>query len=88
MLFKYIVIEEGNSIICEEYVDLVANGDQYYVNNAWDTNEFKVTPKKKEDIVSKAKQRAFEDVVYDLFNYNCEHFVTEMRYGRAFSKQV
>lgn len=66
-------------------MDFVSNGAKYYVNNYDNDNP----PEKKETIVAKALEAAAVGKrKYNLFKYNCEHFATEMRYGKEFSKQV
>lgn len=39
-------------------------------------------------IVEEALGMVGEELLYCLYTYNCEHFVTWLRYGRAESRQV
>lgn len=39
-------------------------------------------------IVEEALGMVGEELLYCLYTYNCEHFVTLLRYGRAESRQV
>ncbi|XP_005051414.1 PREDICTED: phospholipid-metabolizing enzyme A-C1-like, partial [Ficedula albicollis] len=46
------------------------------------------TPLTVEEIIRRAEQWIDKVVPYDIVTRNCEHFVTELRYGEAFSDQV
>ncbi|XP_076015685.1 phospholipase A and acyltransferase 3-like isoform X3 [Genypterus blacodes] len=45
-------------------------------------------PRTAAQIVQDALSWVGETVTYNLTTYNCEHFATQMRYGRAVSQQV
>ncbi|KAF6334082.1 hypothetical protein mRhiFer1_014084 [Rhinolophus ferrumequinum] len=68
---------------CERLQDVVGN-DGYSVNNYLD-NKYRPRPTNK--IVNLAKKKIGETWRYNLLISNCEHFATEMRYGRPKSKQ-
>ncbi|XP_054138632.1 phospholipase A and acyltransferase 1-like isoform X2 [Melozone crissalis] len=40
------------------------------------------------EIIQRAEQRIGEELTYDVLTSNCEHFVTELRYGEGVSDQV
>ncbi|NWS88755.1 HRSL1 enzyme, partial [Toxostoma redivivum] len=63
----------------------VVEDDEWRVNNKYDQyrNPFSV-----EEIIQRAKQWIDTEVPYDVISKNCEHFVTMLRYGEAFSDQV
>ncbi|XP_058471737.1 phospholipase A and acyltransferase 4-like isoform X2 [Solea solea] len=61
----------------------VRNGDNYRVNYFLDK---KYKPRNPDVIVKEAKSRIGPSK-YDVFTYNCEHFATEMRYGKPESRQ-
>ncbi|XP_058875956.1 phospholipase A and acyltransferase 2-like isoform X1 [Acipenser ruthenus] len=79
------------SVVCEKAVirkDLlreVAGGDRYRVNNKLDS---KYSPRPVNKIVREAEQQVGKEVPYSLATKNCEHFVTELRYGCGESQQV
>lgn len=59
--------------------------DEWKVNNLHD-NRWKPRPAK--EIVKEALSWVGEDVKYSIDKWNCEHFATSCRYGRARSIQV
>ncbi|XP_058471740.1 phospholipase A and acyltransferase 4-like isoform X2 [Solea solea] len=61
----------------------VRNGDNYRVNNFLDK---KYKPRNPDVIVKEAKSRIGPSKYY-VVTYNCEHFATEMRYGKPESRQ-
>ena len=63
----------------------VADGNRFYVNNLYDDRKMHFLPRV---IAERALARVNEDFDYYLIVNNCEHFVTEMRYGEPVSKQV
>ncbi|XP_041099348.1 phospholipase A and acyltransferase 3-like isoform X2 [Polyodon spathula] len=79
------------SVVCENAVirkDLlweVAGGDHYRVNNKLDS---KYRPLPVNKIVREAERQVGREVPYSLATRNCEHFVTDLRYGCPESQQV
>ncbi|KAK1150841.1 phospholipase A and acyltransferase 3-like isoform X2 [Acipenser oxyrinchus oxyrinchus] len=79
------------SVVCEKAVirkDLlreVAGGNRYRVNNKLDS---KYSPQPVNKIVREAERQVGKEVPYNLATKNCEHFVTELRYGCGESQQV
>ncbi|XP_039573165.1 phospholipase A and acyltransferase 1-like [Passer montanus] len=63
----------------------VVGNDEWRVNNKYDRY---YTPFAVEKIIRRAKQWIGREVPYDVLNRNCEHFVTELRYGVGVSEQV
>ncbi|XP_058471682.1 phospholipase A and acyltransferase 3-like [Solea solea] len=68
---------------CQMLSDML-NGNSYRVNNLLDD---KYKPRDLEVIVKEARSRIGQKLTYDVVNYNSEHFVTEMRYGKPESRQ-
>uniref|UniRef100_H0ZFY5 Phospholipase A and acyltransferase 1 n=1 Tax=Taeniopygia guttata TaxID=59729 RepID=H0ZFY5_TAEGU len=64
--------------------DVVGN-DTWHVNNKYDRSR---TPRPVEEIIRCAEQWIDREVPYDVLYENCEHFVTELRYGEGVSDQV
>uniref|UniRef100_A0A8C9KY69 LRAT domain-containing protein n=1 Tax=Serinus canaria TaxID=9135 RepID=A0A8C9KY69_SERCA len=64
--------------------DVVKN-DNWRVNNKYDRSR---TPRRVKEIIRDAEQWIGEEVSYDVLTNNCEHFVTELRYGEALCDQV
>ncbi|XP_039551632.1 uncharacterized protein LOC120495818 [Passer montanus] len=62
----------------------VVGNDEWRVNNKYDRY---YTPFAVEKIIQRAKQWIGREVPYDVLNRNCEHFVTELRYGVGVSEQ-
>ena len=63
----------------------VAGGCRYRVNNYLD---HKYRPQPVNKIIGAAKEMVGEEIEYSVLSRNCEHFVTNLRYGAASSRQV
>ncbi|CAK6965683.1 phospholipase A and acyltransferase 3-like [Scomber scombrus] len=63
----------------------VVKSDSYEVNNLMD-DEYE--PRDRRTIVREACRMVGEHLPYNVVNHNCEHFVTELRYGKSESRQV
>ncbi|KAK9963300.1 hypothetical protein ABG768_006498 [Culter alburnus] len=68
----------------EELCEVVGN-DEYSINNLLD-KEYE--PRPIQDVLRDAHSRLGKELSYSIFNKNCEHFVTELRYGKPQSRQV
>lgn len=75
----------GSAVVRKERLEDVARGCNYRVNNKFDK---KMTPYPSEKVVHTALQQVGEIMPYSVTSANCEHFVTELRYGNCFSEQV
>ncbi|XP_005237857.1 phospholipase A and acyltransferase 1 [Falco rusticolus] len=64
--------------------DVVGN-DSYRINNKYDSTH---TPLPVKTIIRRAERYINQDVSYDVLSSNCEHFVTQLRYGEGVSDQV
>lgn len=63
----------------------VVGKDDWKINNSMD-RQYK--PRPANAIVEDAKALVGKELRYDLVSFNCEHFVTKLRYGVAESRQV
>ncbi|NWR25312.1 HRSL1 enzyme, partial [Emberiza fucata] len=63
----------------------VVKNDKWRVNNKYDHSH---TPFRVEEIIQRAEHWIDKELTYDVLNSNCEHFVTELRYGVRVSHQV
>ncbi|XP_018526129.1 phospholipase A and acyltransferase 4 [Lates calcarifer] len=68
----------------EKLIDVVGN-NKWQINNILDT-EYKSRPAQR--IVKNALLFVAKDVNYTMSSWNCEHFASEQRYGKATSSQV
>ncbi|KAG1962582.1 phospholipase A and acyltransferase 3-like [Pimephales promelas] len=68
----------------EELYEVVGN-DKYRINNLLDD---KYEPRAVCVILQEAERYLNQELPYCVFRGNCEHFVTELRYGKAHSRQV
>ncbi|TWW55682.1 phospholipase A and acyltransferase 3-like [Takifugu flavidus] len=68
----------------EELWDVVGT-DKWKINNSLDN---KYEPRPSHIIVKAACELVGQQLPYDLLTKNCEHFVNELRYGIAESRQV
>ncbi|KAF7661018.1 hypothetical protein LDENG_00270370 [Lucifuga dentata] len=78
------VLSEKAVVKQEELWDVVGN-NHWKINNCLD-KEYK--PLSSDVIVREARAMVGEERPYCVFRGNCEHFVNELRYGKAESRQV
>ncbi|XP_003274029.2 phospholipase A and acyltransferase 4 [Nomascus leucogenys] len=78
------VLSSG-AVVKQELLEDVLEGCRYQVNNSLD---HKYEPQPVEVIISSAKKMVGQKMKYSIVSGNCEHFVTQLRYGKAYSKQV
>ncbi|XP_067831664.1 phospholipase A and acyltransferase 3-like isoform X2 [Heptranchias perlo] len=71
--------------IRKEPLGKVVGNHQYRVNNKFDRNH-PIRPIA--EIIKEAERRVGEEVGYSVTSANCEHFVTDLRYGVPKSAQV
>ncbi|NWZ74636.1 HRSL1 enzyme, partial [Acrocephalus arundinaceus] len=69
----------------KELLTKVAGKHKWRVNNKYDRSR---TPRPVEEIIRRAERWIDRVVPYNVLANNCEHFVTELRYGEAVSEQV
>ncbi|XP_061586298.1 uncharacterized protein LOC133451343 [Cololabis saira] len=74
----------GKGEVLKQTLEDVVEKDNWSVNNLLD-HEYKRHPA--DDIVKEACSLAITGWQYDLDTHNCEHFATEMRYGKPESRQ-
>ncbi|XP_065098911.1 spartin-like [Paramisgurnus dabryanus] len=73
------------AIVKQEKLQNVVGNDKYHINNLLD---YKYKPRPFSDIIKDAKGLVGTTVSYNPINRNCEHFVTELRYGKPECLQV
>ncbi|XP_035387997.1 retinoic acid receptor responder 3-like [Electrophorus electricus] len=73
------------AVVKKEPLQDVVGTDRYTINNLLD-DKYKPRPVKL--ILQDAHSLLGQELPYCVFSGNCEHFVTEMRYGKAESRQV
>ncbi|XP_072345440.1 phospholipase A and acyltransferase 3-like [Scyliorhinus torazame] len=71
--------------IRKELLSRVVGNDNYRVNNIFD-GKYGVRPIYQ--MIKDAEDRVGDEVDYSVTSANCEHFVTDLRYGVAKSGQV
>ncbi|XP_061585731.1 phospholipase A and acyltransferase 3-like [Cololabis saira] len=77
--------DNGTGVVSKEKLEDVVKKDKWRVNNVLD---HKYRPRPANDIVRDACSPVDTELQYNLVTYNCEHFATEMRYGKRESQQV
>ncbi|XP_063293675.1 phospholipase A and acyltransferase 3-like [Pelobates fuscus] len=75
----------GSAVVRKDLLESVANGCGYRVNNKYDQ---KTIPYPPQDVVKAALDLVGQTMPYSVTSANCEHFATELRYGKCFSDQV
>ncbi|XP_048368041.1 phospholipase A and acyltransferase 3-like [Sphaerodactylus townsendi] len=73
------------ALIKKELLMDVVGRNRYRVNNKHDSKHPPLPPTK---IVQRAESMVGQELLYKVTSENCEHFVTELRYGVAKSDQV
>ncbi|XP_039641338.1 phospholipase A and acyltransferase 4-like [Perca fluviatilis] len=63
----------------------VVGNDSFKINNLLDD---KYQPRERDIIVKEACSMVGRKMPYSIVKYNCEHFVTDLRYGIPESRQV
>ncbi|XP_032138939.1 phospholipase A and acyltransferase 4 isoform X2 [Sapajus apella] len=76
---------DRNAVVKQERLEDVVEGCNYRVNNSLD-REYR--PRPIQVIISSAKKKVGQKMEYNIVRRNCEHFVTELRYGKSRCKQV
>ncbi|XP_008509386.2 phospholipase A and acyltransferase 4-like isoform X2 [Equus przewalskii] len=77
-------ILSSRAVVKQEPLRDVAGGCRYRVNNYLD---HKYRPQPVNKIIGAAKEMVGEEIEYSVLSRNCEHFVTNLRYGAASSRQ-
>ncbi|KAM9357436.1 phospholipase A and acyltransferase 3-like [Symphorus nematophorus] len=78
------VLTEKAMVKKEELWDVVGT-DQWEINNSLDE---KYKPRQRHIILRDACALVGRELPYSIFSWNCEHFVNDLRYGKAESRQV
>ncbi|NP_001070094.2 retinoic acid receptor responder 3 [Danio rerio] len=78
------VLHERAKVKKENLYEVVGDHD-YRINNFLDD---KYEPRPIHEILQDAYSVLGQERSYSVFSGNCEHFVTELRYGKAHSRQV
>ncbi|XP_047658552.1 phospholipase A and acyltransferase 3-like [Tachysurus fulvidraco] len=73
------------ALVKKEELSFVVGDDEYKVNNLLD-DEYE--PRPVHAIVHEAYSLLGRELPYSVISSNCEHFVTDLRYGKAESRQV
>ncbi|KAF4104928.1 phospholipase A and acyltransferase 3-like [Onychostoma macrolepis] len=78
------VLHDKATVKKEELYEVVGNND-YRINNLLD-EEYEPHPVR--EILQDAHRFLGKELPYSVLTGNCEHFVTELRYGKPQSRQV
>ena len=73
------------AIVKKEGLWDVVGEDEWKINNLLDK---KYEPRPAHVIIREAESLLNQELPYCVFRGNCEHFATELRYGKAQSRQV
>ncbi|NXQ38355.1 HRSL1 enzyme, partial [Catharus fuscescens] len=72
-------------MVKKERLKKVVRRKKWRVNNKSDVSP---DPLPVQEIMSRAEDCVGKEVIYCSFGRNCEHFVTNLRYGEGVSEQV
>ncbi|CAM4641118.1 unnamed protein product [Leuciscus chuanchicus] len=78
-------VGQDKATVKREKLEDVVGNNKYRINNLLD-NQYKSRPI--QDILKDAQSHLGEMIRYNPFTLNCEHFVTELRYGEPESLQA
>uniref|UniRef100_A0A8C9PMR2 LRAT domain-containing protein n=1 Tax=Spermophilus dauricus TaxID=99837 RepID=A0A8C9PMR2_SPEDA len=78
-------VQGGKAMVKREQLEDVARGCSYQINNYLDDM---YQPLSAEKIISYAEKLIGKEIWYNVLGWNCEHFVTHLRYGKSHSEQV
>ncbi|KAK5618067.1 hypothetical protein CRENBAI_022955 [Crenichthys baileyi] len=73
-----------NNVLKQKLLEVVST-DKWTINNLHDQEK---QPRPPEVIVKEAHKLVGTTRSYNIVNFNCEHFATELRYGNAESEQL
>ena len=73
------------AIVKKEGLWDVVGEDEWKINNLLDK---KYEPRPAHEIIQEAESLLNQELPYCVFRSNCEHFVTDLRYGKPQSRQV
>ncbi|NXM66479.1 HRSL1 enzyme, partial [Serilophus lunatus] len=77
--------KRNKAVVRKELFEEVVRNEVWFVNNKYD---YGWTPLPAEKIIQHAESWVNKEWRYGLVKKNCEHFVTMLRYGKSFSRQV
>ncbi|XP_076155255.1 phospholipase A and acyltransferase 2-like [Alosa pseudoharengus] len=76
---------DDRATVTKDLIEDVAAGDEWHVNNKYDTRH---EPRSPDVILREAKKMVGKEIPYSLLDSNCEHFATNLRYGVPMSGQA
>ncbi|XP_070776696.1 phospholipase A and acyltransferase 4-like [Enoplosus armatus] len=79
------VVDSSTAQVRRQKIWEVVGSSRFHVNNVLD-DEYE--PRERRIIVREACRMVGRQLPYSVATYNCEHFVTELRYGKPESRQV
>ena len=80
-----ISVSSDNGVVTKEKFQDVVGTDEWQVNNRLD-GEYE--PRSADEVVKEARESVGVPRTYNVLGSNCEHFATDLRYGKAESGQV
>ncbi|XP_062342227.1 phospholipase A and acyltransferase 3-like [Osmerus eperlanus] len=78
-------VMHNKATVMKEKLSVVAGSDKWQVNNSLDKKYY---PRPIDLILKDARGMVGDERRYNIALMNCEHFVTDLRYGNAESRQV
>ncbi|KAH0627266.1 hypothetical protein JD844_002780 [Phrynosoma platyrhinos] len=78
-------VNTKKALVKKQRLSEVIEGNEWRVNNKHDN---KHDPKPRQEIAQAALQKVGEEIDYDVFTMNCEHFANYQRYGQYECGQI
>lgn len=78
-------LDSGKAEVRRDKISKMVGFDRFRINNLLDD---KYKPRERYSIVRDACRMVGQELPYSIATHNCEHFVTELRYGKPESRQV
>ncbi|XP_026195780.1 phospholipase A and acyltransferase 4-like [Anabas testudineus] len=79
------MLDSSTAEVRRQKLSKVVGPDNFHINNLLD---HKYEPRERHIIVRDACMLVGRTLPYNIATHNCEHFVTELRYGKAESRQI
>uniref|UniRef100_A0A3Q1F9P4 Retinoic acid receptor responder 3-like n=1 Tax=Acanthochromis polyacanthus TaxID=80966 RepID=A0A3Q1F9P4_9TELE len=79
------LFDSSTATVRRQKISDVVGSSRFQINNLLDDTH---RPREPHVIVTAACRMVGRELPYNAATYNCEHFVTELRYGEAESRQV